>query len=215
MSKFVAFLKRIAQIVFLVGFILIVGPVFLRQITGVEIEPVSETTIDSPGAVKQTIVAEIEAIENFACAEYNGVVFLRETIPASFVGIDVYDVDIWKHIPGRVRASIYLKDYDLQSNVSIRSDSVFICLPAPKIDTCELLYDEIVEGISSISTPIESAADLGMIEDAMYAEAEILLIEKAWEAGIMQVAENQARQNTEAVIHTICGNTVIAVVSFQ
>ena len=214
MSRLVAFLKRIAQIIFLVGFILVVGPIFLRQITGVEIEPVSETVIDSPGAVKQTIVAEISAIENFACAEYNGVAFLRETIPASFAGMDIYDIDIWKHIPGRIRASINLQDYDLQSNVSIRNDSVFICLPAPKIDTCELLYNEVMEGFSSNAMPIESSEDIAIVEDAMYSQAEILLIEKAWAAGIMQVAENQARQNTGAVIHAICGD-VVAVVSFQ
>jgi len=214
MSKFVAFLKRIAQVVFLIGFILIVGSIFLKQITGVEIDPITETVIDNPGAVKQTIVAEIEAIENFAVAEYNGVVFLRETIPASFIGIDIYDIDIWKYTPGKVRVSINLQNYNLQANTSIRNDTVFICLPAPKIDTCELLYNEVMEGFSSNAMPIESSEDIAIVEDAMYSQAEILLIEKAWAAGIMQVAENQARQNTGAVIHAICGD-VVAVVSFQ
>ena len=217
LSSFVNFLKRFVQIIFVVGLIFILAPVILQKITKVDL-PTSippSIVIENPGAVMQTIIAEIEKIQNFAVAEYTGVVFLRETIPASFIGIDIYDIDLWKHIPGSVRASIDLQDYDWEQNISIRSDSVFICLPSPKIDTVEIFYDEVVEGTSSVSTPIESAHDLGMIEDGMYLQAETLLIEKAWEAGILEVSRIQAVLNTEAVVHAISGDSITVIVTFE
>jgi len=186
---------------------------FLSEYLGIDFPDIEPTlvVIESPGTVKQTLIAEIEAIQNYAVAEYTGVVFIRDTLPASFIGIDIYDIEVWKYLPGKVTASIDLLLYDLESNISIRSNSVYVCLPEPEIDTVMIIYDEALGGITSVASPLESADEIGMLEDAMFLQAESLLVEEALNAGIQDVARNQAVRNMEAAVNTLCENAVTMV----
>lgn len=170
---------------------------------------------DLVGEPFQTLVSEITRIEQLALAEYHGIVFLREKVPVSILGINAYDIDIWKHIPGVVTASIDLQGYDLAGNADVSEGDFHLTLPQPVIDTCELLYEHIAEGMSSGPLPAESAEDIALVEDAMYTEARSELIRKAVEAGILEVARSQAASDIGTVVRRVFGEEVAMVLEFS
>ena len=147
---------------------------------------------DTAGIVED-IVTGIEALDNLVLAEYNGVVFLRETFPARFLGVEVYDVDIWKQIPGVVRASIDLTTWDIASHVHFSNANILVELPEPDVDTCELLLDEVQEGVSYSFLPFESAESIAEIEETMYLSAQLELVSNGLDAGLLERAQDELR----------------------
>ncbi|MCK5117833.1 MAG: DUF4230 domain-containing protein, partial [Candidatus Aegiribacteria sp.] len=207
---------KLGSLILILVIVVFLAPVLAREIFGLDLKDLqifSSTTVDISENF-QVAISEIEMIEELALAEYHGVVFLRESIPVKFLGFSIYDIELWKHIPGVVRASIDLSGYDLNEHVYFEEGIVYLMLPEPSIDTCELIFNEIAEGISLSPLPLESATDIGLVEDAMYESARVQLIEKALAAGILDIAEEQAVCDIDALIKTVCGDEISVEVEF-
>lgn len=212
-----SFLRKLASLILILVIVVFLAPVLAREIFGLDLrgfQIFSSTTVDISENF-QIAISEIEMIEEFALAEYHGVVFLRESIPAKFLGFSIYDIELWKHIPGIVRASIDLSGYDLNEHVYIEEGIVYLTLPEPSIETCELIFSEIAEGMSLNTLPLESADDIAIVEDAMYESARIQLTEKALDAGILDVAKDQAVSDIDALIKAVCGDEISVRVEFS
>lgn len=211
------FLKRVGSILLVILALIVIVPVAAEKILGIDLSDLRifrTRVVDLPGENFQTVISEIASIDRLILAEYRGVTFLRETITIRLLGIGISDIDIWKHIPGVVRASINLEGYDLAGNVAFGDGLIHLTLPQPTIDTCELLFDQVAEGQSMSVLPLESKEDIALVEDSMYQEARTQLIEKALDAGILDLAMEEARSDITAAVQAIYGASVSVQVDF-
>ena len=172
------------------------------------------TVVDTEG-LTEAFITEIRTLDNLILAEYRGVVFLRETLPVRLLGVRIYDVDVWKQIPGVARASINLSSRDLSQHVSLTDSGFVVLLPAPSIGSCELLLDQAQEGISQSGLPGESAESIAQVEEAMYTQARLDIITMGISAGLFEDAEVTAKHLVEAFVAEAFGEGTRVWVEFS
>jgi hypothetical protein len=198
------FFGKLVRLLLLVGLILLFLPHLtqgtISVVTGL-LDNFSSEEIHDETQVIQAIASEVIPRSQIVCAAYTGVAIIREKLPVEFLGIEVYEVVLFKQLTGTVEVAVDMEYFELDNNLeySEEDQSLSLVLPLPAISSCVLNTDGAFEVISN-HLPFSSAMDIAMVEDAMMDNARCQLIRKALAANIIPEASDNLCSYVETLI---------------
>jgi hypothetical protein len=199
------FFGKLVRLLIVVGLILLFLPHLtqgtISVVKGLLDDITTPEEIHDETQVIQAIVSEVIPRSQLVCAEYTGVAAVQERLPAKFLGIEIYDIELYKQITGRVEVTVDMEYFELDNNLEYSEESLSLVLPLPAISACVLDIDSAFEVTSPNHLPLSSAMDIAMVEDAMLDNARCQLIRKALAAGIIMEASDNFCSYIETLIH--------------
>jgi len=216
-SRISAFFTKLLKIILILGVLLLSAPVLIRWIARMPLTTsgsVLATQTCSQTERLQAVVSNVERICSLCTAHYNGVAFVRSRIPIRFLGIKVSEVQLWKQVPGTVRATMDLLGYDLQAHIQISDDSVTVILPEPSSLDCDLHFDQAVGGRSYGLLPLERTEVIASMEESLLVQARNQLITEALHMGLLQEAQLNATRAVTIAVQNVLDSAIEVNVSF-
>ncbi len=197
-------LASILKVILLVLVVLLVAPRIAAAALQMSCALPTLTTerVDHTEVISR-LTEQIRTLEEYHCAEYRGTTFVDETVPVEFLGAPVNVIHLYRAVPGIITAGIDLGSFS-EENVRLDQNILSVDLPGPEITGCQILYDEVVGGISTPrGLPLGSASDLAEVEDAMLERARMELTSQAVECGLLDRAREELHHQVRLLTYAL------------
>ena len=162
----------------------------------------------------EVVFENLRQISSLECADFNGAVFVRDSLPLRLLGIKLAEADLWMSTPGVVRAAVDLSTLDPASVRDVSAGgrpALSILLPDPEIVSVEIHPEDGTRGRSPMLFLGGNADAVATAEDRLCIEAERQLREQAERMGILEKARDNARVVVTDAVRQLLGDPSISV----
>lgn len=171
-------------------------------------------TAVSEAVTEEVIFSNLRQLSSLNCGDYNGTVFVRDTVPLRLLGLRIADAHIWMSTPGTVRSAVDLSGLT-RSGVRYTTigDSLFltITLPEPAITGTEVYPANGTQGRSPMLLIGGNATAVAQAEDRLMEEAQRQLEDQARSAGLLVQARSSAESTVRRTVRQLLGDQDIEV----
>ncbi len=160
-------------------------------------------------AEASVLLSRLRAMSSFNCATYQGMVFLRDSLPQKVLGITVGHTRLWGSFPGYVHWAIDLDQLgpdDVVLTTTSGAAHIEVTLPQPEITGVEIDERRVISGRNSSVGLLEDSEEIARCEEALYATAQDELRMQAREAGFQIQAGSLARDGVADLVSEMLGD---------